>query len=115
MEIGTAPFKSLLQTGIMMWMSGSQINIFSIMITGMIVMNTIKSLFSVNTAFVSVEDGVIDLTQAKLIYVLGNLINAGLALYKCSSMGFLPTTSADWTWLLPIRQAVESSSFAITT
>lgn len=46
MEIGTAPFKSLLQTGFMMWMSGNSINIFSIMITGMIVMNTIKSLFN---------------------------------------------------------------------
>lgn len=46
MEIGTAPFKSLLQTGFMMWMSGNSINIFSIMITGMIVMNTVKSLFN---------------------------------------------------------------------
>uniref|UniRef100_M4BA98 ER membrane protein complex subunit 4 n=1 Tax=Hyaloperonospora arabidopsidis (strain Emoy2) TaxID=559515 RepID=M4BA98_HYAAE len=35
-----APFKSLLQTGFMMWMSGNSINIFSIMITAMIVMNT---------------------------------------------------------------------------
>jgi hypothetical protein len=46
MEIGMAPFKSLLQTGFMMWMSGNSINIFSIMITGMIVMNTVKSLFN---------------------------------------------------------------------
>ncbi|MCS4559061.1 ER membrane protein complex subunit 4, partial [Shewanella sp. C32] len=44
MEIGMAPFKSLLQTGFMMWMSGNSINIFSIMITAMIVMNTAKSL-----------------------------------------------------------------------
>lgn len=43
-----APFKSLLQTGFMMWMSGNSINIFSIMITAMIVMNTTKSLFTMN-------------------------------------------------------------------
>ncbi|KAJ0398979.1 hypothetical protein ATCC90586_008798 [Pythium insidiosum] len=115
MEIGSAPFKSLMQTGIMMWMSGSQINIFSIMITAMIVMNTIKSIFAMPTAFASVNDGVIDLTQAKLIYVLGNLVNAGMALYKCANMGLLPTTSADWTWLLPIRQALEASAVVVST
>lgn len=43
-----APFKSLLQTAFMMWMSGNSINIFSIMITGMIIMNTAKSLFNMN-------------------------------------------------------------------
>jgi ER membrane protein complex subunit 4 len=115
MEIGTAPFKSLMQTGLMMWMSGSQINIFSIMITAMIVMNTVKSIFGLHSAFSSVSDGTVDLTQAKAVYLLGNLVNAGLALYKCANMGLLPTTSADWTWLLPIRQAVESSAFAVAT
>ena len=49
MEIATGPFKSLFQTAFMMWMSGSSINIFSIMITGMIIMNTLKSFFSINT------------------------------------------------------------------
>ncbi|TMW65094.1 hypothetical protein Poli38472_009261 [Pythium oligandrum] len=115
MEIGTAPFKSLMQTGLMMWMSGSQINIFSIMITGMIVMNTIKSIFGMQAAFTSVAGSNVDLTQPKLVYLLGNIVNAGMALYKCANMGLLPTTSADWTWLLPIRQAVESSSFAYST
>lgn len=49
MEIGTAPFKSLMQTGFMMWMSGSSVNIFSIMVTGMIIMNTLKSFFNIQT------------------------------------------------------------------
>ncbi|CEG38118.1 Predicted membrane protein [Plasmopara halstedii] len=112
MEIGMAPFKSLLQTGFMMWMSGNSINIFSIMITGMIVMNTAKSLFNMNNAFASVNDGVISLTQPKAIYMAGSLIGAAMGVYKCSNMGLLPTTSADWTWLLPIKHAVETSSFA---
>ncbi|KAF1785101.1 Protein of unknown function DUF1077, TMEM85 [Phytophthora cactorum] len=112
MEIGMAPFKSLLQTGFMMWMSGNSINIFSIMITGMIVMNTAKSLFNMNNAFASVNDGVIDLTQPKAVYMAGSLVGAAMGVYKCSNMGLLPTTSADWTWLLPIKQAVETSSFA---
>lgn len=49
MEIGMAPFKSLMQTGFMMWMSGSSVNIFSIMVTGMIIMNTLKSLLNIQT------------------------------------------------------------------
>ena len=135
-----APFKSLLQTGFMMWMSGNSINIFSIMITAMIVMNTTKSLFTMNNgapcdnrcsfpfaprpnrvpfrlsrsdwpAFASVTDGVIDLTQPKAIYMAGSLVGAAMGVYKCSNMGLLPTTSADWTWLLPIKQAIETSSF----
>ncbi|CAI5738556.1 unnamed protein product [Peronospora destructor] len=112
MEIGMAPFKSLLQTGFMMWMSGNSINIFSIMITAMIVMNTTKSLFNMNSAFASVNDGIIDLTQPKAVYMAGSLVGAAMGVYKCSNMGLLPTTSADWTWLLPIKQAVETSSFA---
>lgn len=44
-----APFKGLLQAGFMMWMSGNTVNIFSIMVTGMIIMNTIKSFFNMQT------------------------------------------------------------------
>ncbi|CAH0475546.1 unnamed protein product [Peronospora belbahrii] len=112
MEIGMAPFKSLLQTGFMMWMSGNSINIFSIMITAMIVMNTVKLIINMNNAFTSVNDGVIDLTQPKAVYMAGSLVGAAMGVYKCSNMGLLPTTSADWTWLMPIKQAVETSSFA---
>jgi len=32
----------------------------------------------------------------KLIYLLGNLTQLGLALYKCQSMGLLPTYNSDW-------------------
>lgn len=54
----------------------------------------------------------IDLTQAKMVYVAGNLVSAAMGLYKCSNLGLLPTTSADWTWLLPIKQTIETSAYA---
>jgi hypothetical protein len=59
-----------------------------------------------------VQDGVIDLTQPKMVYVAGNLVSAAMGLYKCSNLGLLPTTSADWTWLLPIKQTIETSAYA---
>ena len=32
----------------------------------------------------------------KIIFVIGNLVNLGLAMYKCHSMGLLPTEASDW-------------------
>ena len=32
----------------------------------------------------------------KLVFMLGQLVGLGLALYKCQSMGLLPTHSSDW-------------------
>lgn len=41
-----------------------------------------------------------------IVYVLGNFVNIGLALYKCHSMGLLPTHASDWLAFVepPIRQ-----------
>ncbi|KAF0691538.1 Aste57867_17269 [Aphanomyces stellatus] len=111
-EIAQAPFKGLFQTAFMMWMSGSSVNIFSIMITAMAIFNPLKALFDVNAAFVSVNDGKIDLTQMKITFIAANLVAIAAAVYKCGTMGLLPTTSADWTWLLPIKHAIESSASA---
>ena len=43
-------------TGLMLWMSGSGVHIFSIMITFYAVYNPVKSAFTVNTAFARFED-----------------------------------------------------------
>ena len=32
----------------------------------------------------------------KLVYMLGNVVCLGLAVYKCQVMGLLPTTTSDW-------------------
>ena len=32
----------------------------------------------------------------KLVFILGNLANVALAMYKCHSMGLLPTHKSDW-------------------
>lgn len=65
-----------------------------------------------SAAFASVNDGIVDLVQPKLVYIAGNLANVAMALYKCANMGLLPTTAADWTWLLPIKHVLETSAYA---
>lgn len=32
----------------------------------------------------------------KFVYLLGNFVCLGLAVYKCQGMGLLPTTTSDW-------------------
>lgn len=32
----------------------------------------------------------------KIVYFIGNIVNVGIALYKCQSLGLLPTHASDW-------------------
>lgn len=64
------------------------------MMVGMLIVRPVKALFSTQSTFKMVEG-----TQAagqKFVYIIGNLVNILLALYKCQSMGLLPTHSSDW-------------------
>jgi hypothetical protein len=45
----------------------------------------------------------------KIIFVIGNLVNLGLAMYKCHSMGLLPTHASDW---LAFADPVERAEWA---
>ena len=49
MQIAQAPGKNIFMTAFMMYMSGSSVQIFSIMITAMALFNPIKALLSINT------------------------------------------------------------------
>lgn len=108
-NIAYGPAKGLLSTGFMLWMSGSSIQIFSIMMTGMALMNPLKAIASVNESFrhLEKEDGV-NLSMPKLIFISVQLVSFAMAMYKLSSMGLLPLTSADWVSYIPEREYQES-------
>lgn len=76
--------------------------------TGMALINPLKACFTVNQVFdkYKKEEG-IDLRFPKLIYIALQILSIALALYKCSTMGLLPVTSADWTNLLPEKKFFE--------
>ena len=109
-----SPGKNLLTTAFMLWMSGSSVQIFSIMMTGMALINPLKAIFGVNEFFSALakEEGV-DIHLPKLIYLSLQLLSLGLALYKCSTMGLLPLTSADWTSFIPSKSIDEHSAIPI--
>lgn len=89
-DIAIAPIKSLPMNCLMLYMSGNSIQIFSILITAMLIFNNMKAMFNVQKA-IKVNE-----LKVKIVYVLGHALVFGLGLYKCSAMGLLPTSSSDW-------------------
>lgn len=68
----------------------------------MLLVRPIKALLGVK----SVEGQMIQ----KIVYVFGNLSCLALALYKCQSMGLLPTHSSDWLDFLENPKRIEYAS-----
>jgi len=112
MSIATSPAKQMLMNGFMMYMAGKNLNIFSISITSMAVMNPTKSIVGLNHAFKAFEDpdGKVDLQMPKLIFLGLNLMWLLLGLYKMSSMRLLPTTSSDFSGSVVWKELMEMSS-----
>ncbi|KAL0481488.1 hypothetical protein AKO1_011257 [Acrasis kona] len=101
-ELAQSPFKTLLMTGFLMWMSGNQVNIFPIIITVMALINPFKALFSTNAVFKSFEEEGVAVTLPKLVYFGLNCVGVALAVYKCNNMGLLPQQS-DWANTTPLE------------
>eukprot|EP01041_Mallomonas_annulata_P004639 gene4639-9207_t len=107
MSIAYSPGKNLLMTGFMLWMSGSSIQIFSIMMTGMALVNPIIAVTNIGQTFSKFEGEGVNLLMPKAIFLALQGLAVGVALYKCSTMGLLPVTSADWTSYLPTQTFLE--------
>lgn len=97
-DIALQPIKQLPMNMILAWMAGNSFSLMSIMIVVMLFMKPIQSIFSLGSAFASLEQEGVggNIWLLKIIYLLGNLTHLGLALYKCQSMGLLPTYNSDW-------------------
>jgi hypothetical protein len=97
-EIALGPAKSIPMNAIMMYMSGSGLHIFSLMMTGMLFLNPIKALLTLNQPFVALESPSTQsrLLQAKAVFVLMQLAVMALGVYKVWIMGLLPTSGSDF-------------------
>ncbi|KAJ3323655.1 hypothetical protein HDV06_001385 [Boothiomyces sp. JEL0866] len=47
------------------------------------------------------------ITLPIIVFAILNLANFGLGVWKCGSMGLLPTTSSDWLAFLPAKTVLE--------
>lgn len=94
-------------------MSGSSMNIFSIMMTGMALWNPIKTLFSMHQTFERFDDLPTQLVmQAKFTFLVLNGVGLAMGIYKLGNMGLLPLYSADWISMLEVKIPAEISAGA---
>lgn len=91
-EVALAPVKALPMTGIMMYMSGNSLQIFSIMMVFMAFKNPIMGLMATNQAFEKFhsEKNAGQILQTKLVYVVMQLVALAVGVWKVNSMGLLP-------------------------
>ena len=61
-----------------------------------------------SSGFEKLADGHTSLLLPKLLYVALNLVFLGMGLYKCSSLGLLPSTAADFVSRLPTSIASQA-------
>ncbi len=77
-------------------------------------MGPVKALAGISQYFAKFEkEEGLDLTNPKLIYAAVQCVGLAMALYKCSTLGLLPLTSADWTTLIPIKVYKEYSGIPL--
>ncbi|KAJ2114281.1 hypothetical protein GGI03_006120 [Coemansia sp. RSA 2337] len=114
-EVAMGPGKTLPMQAFMAWMSGTSVSIFSILITGMILMSPVKTIMSTQQTFAPLEragkgEKKLDLTMQKAAFVAINIAGLIFGVYRLSIMGLLPTASSDWLSFIPAKQFMEYSA-----
>ncbi|EPT00105.1 hypothetical protein FOMPIDRAFT_1163398 [Fomitopsis schrenkii] len=101
-DFAISPAKSLPMQAFMLYMSGGGVQIFSMGIVFMLLSSPFKNLATMNTAFAPLAPSSAPpkafstLALQKVVYLLCNILTLALGLWKCRSMGLLPTGTGDW-------------------
>ena len=96
-ETAKAGFGQGIFMAFMLWMSGSSLQIFSIMMTALAVMQPLRALLGVGAAFAPYKDlSPSVLLAPKLLYCAIQLLFLGVGIWKCSTLGLIPNSAADF-------------------
>ncbi|KAL5490691.1 hypothetical protein ACEPAI_5525 [Sanghuangporus weigelae] len=101
-DLAISPAKQLPMQAFMLYMSGGGVQIFSMGIVFMLLFSPFKNLASINSVFAqfapstSNAHALSTLPLQKLVYLACNALTLALGLWKCKSMGLLPTGTGDW-------------------
>ncbi|XP_030752356.1 ER membrane protein complex subunit 4 [Sitophilus oryzae] len=93
-DLALAPLKQVPMNLFISYMAGNSISIFPIMMVGMLLMRPVQAIWATKSTFKMMETS--NAILQMIVYIFGNLVNIGVALYKCHSMGLLPTHASDW-------------------
>lgn len=104
--------QALPMNAFMMWMSGDQVGLWSIMMVGYMCWGPIQNVVATNKKFEHLvsEDDESDFTMQKLSFFGLNLLGLAMAVYKLRNLGLIPSTSSDWLEFMDNPESVEYSS-----
>ncbi|KAI8087957.1 DUF1077-domain-containing protein [Gilbertella persicaria] len=113
-DVAMGPAKSIPMNAIMIYMSGTSLQIFTVMVTVMLFFNPIKAMMTVQQTFSRFETtgearskpGA-DLLLPKLTFIGLHFVTILLGVYKVNAMGLLPNTTSDWLAFIPPKDMVE--------
>ncbi|KAF8517046.1 hypothetical protein BU17DRAFT_76508 [Hysterangium stoloniferum] len=101
-DLAISPAKSLPMQAFMLYMSGGGVQIFSMGIVVVLLSSPFKALAAINTTFApfapkgSNAHALSTLLLQKSAFLFCNMLLVALGVWKCKSMGLLPTGTADW-------------------
>lgn len=89
--VARQPVQRIFMSGIMMFMMGNTLQIFSIMMLGMAVVQPLTGIMGTNKTFERFENRGVDLTMAKLTYAGLHVVSFAIVCWKLNKMGLLPS------------------------
>ncbi|KAG2047550.1 DUF1077-domain-containing protein [Suillus hirtellus] len=101
-DLAISPAKSLPMQAFMLYMSGGGVQIFSMGIVFMLLLSPFKNIAGMNAAFApfaptpASAKSLKVLPLQKIAYIACNLLTLAVGLWKCRSMGLIPTGTGDW-------------------
>ncbi|CAG0912948.1 unnamed protein product [Notodromas monacha] len=104
-DLALGPLKQLPMNMFIMYMAGNSISIFPIMMVGMLFLRPVKAILGIQSTF-SVIEGSHAVWQ-KIVFFIGNVACILMALWKCQSMGLLPTHASDWLAFIEPKERAE--------
>lgn len=110
-EIATSPAKQIPMNLIMTYMTGNNLQIFSITTTLMLFTGPAKAILSINDAFKNLDDKDIknDVLLAKITFILLQFVVIAIGIYKLNSMGLIPNKEGDWLSFQDIKKYSSAS------
>lgn len=115
-EVATGPAKSIPMNLIMSYMTGNSLQMIPIMMTLMLFWNPLKAIFSeTGPAFrdLANERNSTEIILPKIVFVLCQLANMAVGVWKLYKMGLVPNGEADWlAWKVPTA-VIERLAFTL--
>jgi len=108
-ELAKSPMSMIPLYGLLFFLLPNAPSIYTLSFTFIALSNPITQAVSVLKVFAGLSDksNSSQVILCQIIYVLGNMFFAGLALWKISKMGLLPVHDADWIAFYGVPQPTD--------